>query len=273
MLGLRAARDEEACQIDWLSWAESGINQAMLRRFFMREPDPSALLVTHQGRDFPVVLRRSAQAKRLTLRVNHAKRELVLTLPERARLSDAQAFATRYSGWIAERMRALPPAVSLQPGGMVPLRGVDHHLVHRPDKRGTVWLEEGENGPEIHVAGKPEFFTRRLLDFLKSEAKKDLTEASLRHAASLDVTISRISLRDTTSRWGSCSSTGAISYSWRMIFAPPSVLDYLCAHEVAHRREMNHSARFWALTRQLCPQMDSAKAWLKRHGSALHQIG
>ena len=114
---------------------------------------------------------------------------------------------------------------------------------------------------------------RRVRDFLAREAKRDLTEAIERYAAQLGQRPVRVTLRDTRSRWGSCTARGELNFSWRLILAPPTVLDYLVAHEMAHLREMNHSPRFWALVHALCPHTDAAEAWLKRHGTGLHRYG
>ena len=112
-----------------------------------------------------------------------------------------------------------------------------------------------------------------LRDFLKREAKRDLEAASRRAAAALGVTVKRVSVRDQSSRWGSCSTTGVLSYSWRLILAPPFVLDYLAAHEVAHLVEMNHSRAFWRVVERICPDVARAKAWLDAHGAELHRYG
>ena len=119
----------------------------------------------------------------------------------------------------------------------------------------------------------PPHHNRRVGDFLKREAQRDLDAASRRYAEALDVTIKRISVRDQSSRWGSCSSTGVLSFSWRLILAPPFVLDYLAAHEVAHLVELNHSPRFWRLLKRLNPDTERAKAWLDTHGTDLHRYG
>jgi hypothetical protein len=114
---------------------------------------------------------------------------------------------------------------------------------------------------------------RRVRDFLEAEAKRDLSAAVKRYTARLGVDASRITVRDTKSRWGSCSAKGALNFSWRLILAPPFVLDYLAAHEVGHLKEMNHSSRFWRVVHGLCPRTDEAEDWLKRHGTELHRFG
>ena len=170
-------------------------------------------------------------------------------------------------------MARLPLPIPFVHGAIVPLRGMDHRIVHSDQPRGLVRAVELPGGPELHVSGEAAHIARRISDFLRREARKDLVAAVARHSASLNLPVRSISLKDTRSRWGSCSSRGALNFSWRLIIAPPHVLDYLAAHEVAHLRHMNHSDAFWAVTRQLCPQMDVAERWLKQNGSRLHLYG
>jgi hypothetical protein len=127
--------------------------------------------------------------------------------------------------------------------------------------------------PLLCVAGNRAHLARRLRDYLKREAKHDLEAASRRYAGELGVTVRRVAVRDQVSRWGSCTAAGVLSYSWRLILAPPYVLDYLAAHEVAHLVEMNHSRRFWRVVAAICPDWQRAKAWLTAHGNALHRYG
>ena len=115
--------------------------------------------------------------------------------------------------------------------------------------------------------------SRRITDYLKRQAKRDLEVAVKRYTEMLGVTYRRISIRDQASRWGSCSTSGVLSFSWRLVLAPRYVLDYLAAHETAHLVEMNHSSRFWRLLRRICPEMERAKAWLDVHGTDLHRYG
>jgi predicted metal-dependent hydrolase len=246
----------------------------ILSRFRRAEPpDPTHVEVRHGPEVFAVALRRSPNARRYTLRVSSATRDIVLTMPKRADLATALQFAERHGGWIAARLARLPESVPFVHGAVIPFRGTPHRIDHRPGARGTVWLDHDGEMPVLAVAGEQAHLARRLTDFLRKEARRDIVAAVSRHAATLGVTIAGITLRDTRSRWGSCSSTGRLNFSWRMILAPPDVLDYLAAHEVAHRREMNHSSRFWRLTRALYPEMDRAEAWLKRHGTGLHRYG
>jgi len=235
---------------------------------FDRSP-VTELHVAHAGEVYRIALRRIAATRRYTLRVRAASRDVLLTMPARGTIKAAREFAERHAAWIGVRLARLPKPVAFQPGESVPLRGVEHAIVHRPERRGVVWLEAGA----ICVAGDLAHAPRRVADWLKREARRDLEAAVTRHAAAAGVKPRRMSLRDTTSRWGSCSSTGALNFSWRLILAPPYVLDYLAAHEIAHMRHMNHSPMFWALTRRLYPDTDRAEVWLKAHGSSLHRFG
>ena len=244
-----------------------------LRALLFRRPsEPSTISIVFEREAYLVRVRRHRQARRYTLRIDSASRNVVLTMPPRGSLRQAQEFAEKHGGWIAARLQRLPEPAPFAEGAVIPLRGVDHRIVHRRG-RGTVWVEAGDDGRLLCVAGQAPHVARRVGDFLKREAKQDLEEASRRAAAQLAVAIKRVSVRDPSSRWGSCSSTGVLSYSWRLIFAPPFVLDYLAVHEVAHLVEMNHSRRFWRLVEKICPDYPRAKAWLDAHGTGLHRYG
>jgi hypothetical protein len=241
---------------------------------YRRTSEPSEITVDFDGEIFVVRVRRHAQARRYTLRIHAAMRDVVLTMPPRGSLKQAREFAQKHGGWIAARLQRLPEAAPFMHGAVVPLRGLDHRIEHRRGARGTVWVENGAGAdPLLCVAGEAPHIARRVRDFLKREAKRDLEVASKQATQALGVTHARVSIRDQSSRWGSCSTTGVLSYSWRLILAPPFVLEYLAAHEAAHLVEMNHSRRFWRLVDGICPHMRRAKAWLEAHGSDLHRYG
>jgi len=245
--------------------------RAMLYR---RPSEPQAIEIVFDAAIHIVRLRRHRLARRYTLRIAAATREVILTIPPRGTLKEAREFAQKHGGWIAARLGRLPEAVRFADGIRVPLRGVPHRIVHRTGVRGTVWVETNSVDERLLcVAGEAPYVDRRIGDFLRREAKRDLETASLRFAAELGVSVRRVAVRDQTSRWGSCSSTGVLSYSWRLILTPAFVLNYLAAHEVAHLAEMNHSARFWRLVQRLCPDHQRAKLWLDVHGSDLHRYG
>lgn len=241
---------------------------------YRRSTEPQLIEIAFDKAIYPVRLRRHRQAQRYTLRIQAATREIVLTMPPRGSVKEARAFAEKHGGWIAARLGRLPQAVPLAHGMVVPIRGLDHRIVHRRGARGTVWTELDADGARVVcIAGEAPHVARRLTDFLKREAKRDLDAACRRYALELGVTMRRISIRDQASRWGSCSSTGMLSFSWRLILAPDFVLDYLAAHEVAHLLEMNHSRRFWRILLRMCPDSHRAKVWLDAHGAELHRYG
>ena len=246
-----------------------------LRALLYRRPsEPSTIAVVFDRSIYLVRIRRHRQARRYTLRIDAASRQVVLTMPPRGSVKEAKEFAQKHGGWIAARLKRLPEAVPFAHGVEVPLRGLTHRVVHRRGMRGTVWTETDDDGSRLLcVAGEPPHVDRRISDYLRREAARALNAASRRHAAQLGVSVKRISVRDQSSRWGSCSNTGVLSFSWRLILAPPYVLDYLAAHEVAHLVELNHSPRFWRLVQRLCPGHDRAKAWLDAHGVDLHRYG
>ena len=246
-----------------------------LRALLYRRPaEPRTIEIVFDRSIYLVQLRRHRQARRYTLRIQATTREVILTIPPRGTLKEAGEFARQHGGWIAARLGRLPESVPFVDGTVVPLRGEPHRIVHRCGMRGTVWAEVDPSGERLLcVAGEAPHIDRRIGDFLRREAKRDLEAASRMFAAALGVGIKRVSVRDQSSRWGSCSTTGVLSYSWRLILAPRAVLSYLAAHEVAHLIEMNHSPRFWELVTRICPDHDGAKAWLDAHGADLHRYG
>jgi predicted metal-dependent hydrolase len=242
--------------------------------FYRRTSEPVSITVVFEREIFQVRLRRHPRARRYTLRIHSTTREIVVSMPPRGSVKQATEFAQKHGAWIAARLRRLPQAEPFGHGTVLPLRGVDHRIEHRRSARGTVWTEISAHGEHmLCVAGAEPHVPRRVRDYLKREAKADLEIASKRAAVALGVALKRVSIRDQASRWGSCSTTGVLSYSWRLILAPPFVLEYLAAHEAAHLVEMNHSRAFWRQVQRICPDMDRAKVWLDAHGTGLHRYG
>ena len=206
-------------------------------------------------------LRRHRQARRYTLRIHAATREVVLTMPPRGSVKRGHANSPQKHGaWIAARLQRLPQPAPFADGTVLPLRGVPHRIVHRPRRAARSGSRPATTASAcLCVAGDAAACRRAASrDYLKREAKRDLEAASRRAAEKLGVTVKRVSIRDQSSRWGSCSTTGVLSYSWRLILAPPFVLDYLAAHEVAHLVEMNHSRALLAAGRAASVRTSSA---------------
>ena len=235
--------------------------------------EPLDIFVSHLGIDFRVQVKRSPKAKRYTLRIRAASQDLILSIPERGSIRAATEFARRHSAWIHERMTKLPKNTPFLEGSVVPFKGVEHIILKADCVRGATKSVCIDGAWYLVVHGDTAHISRRITDFLRKEARADLVAAVQRHTSFLGVAARRVTLKDTTSRWGSCSSTGALNFSWRLVMAPPFVLEYLAAHEVAHLKHLDHSTAFWDLTRQLDPNMDNAEAWLKKFGHILHRYG
>jgi predicted metal-dependent hydrolase len=204
--------------------------------------------------DQPVIVnfRRNSRAQRLSLRLTR------------------EAFVEKSVPWISKHLKQRAPKTVLGHGSVIPLRGIPHEVHATTARRGLITLDPETR--RILVPGDPRHLSRRLQDWLKAQAKADLTEASARYAKSMAVDFKRISVRDQKSRWGSCSASGDLSYNWRLILAPSHILDYVAAHEVAHRQHMNHGPRFWRLVLTHCPHASTAKHWFKSNGAELHRF-
>ena len=211
-----------------------------------------------------VDLRRSARARRLSLRVSRLDGKVTLTMPPRAPEREALAFLKEREGWLRGHLSDVTPAVPVGHGQEILYRGQPLRIVTGPGRRIVVeddrLLVPAAAGPASVKA------------FLRTRARDALVAASDRYAAQVGRRYSRLTLRDTRSRWGSCSSAGALMYSWRLIMAPPEVLDYVAAHEVAHLVEMNHSAAFWAVVAGLMPDYAARRLWLREQGDTLHRL-
>ena len=224
------------------------------------------------GRTLPLRVVENDRAKRLTLRIDAGGRGLRVTVPPGVPSREVDRFLTRHQGWLETRLAKVPERPQVRPGIKIPLRGVPHLIVHEAAKRGSVSAVQTDDGPALLVSGDRRHLPRRLADFLKREAKREIEPLVAKHADVIGKRAKSIRFKDTSSRWGSCSSGGGLSFSWRIMMAPPAVIDYLVAHEVAHLKEMNHGPKFWKLCAELCPGAEKCKAWLKRNGSALQAI-
>ncbi len=232
-------------------------------------------LLEIDGRQVDVKVVENPRTTRLTLRLVPASKtqeSLKVTVPPGTPEHEVDDFLHKNRHWAAARLSRLPNVTRIADGVTIPLRGIPHRIMHSGIGRGIVSVGMEEDGPVIRVFGDPKFLPRKVGDFLKRQAKQDLSKAVARYSKALNVKAKSITIRDTTSRWGSCSSSGALNFSWRIVLAPPEVLQYLAAHEVAHLREMNHSDRFWKLVEDVYPDMKAQKSWLKVHGSKLHAI-
>ncbi len=220
----------------------------------------------------PLTIKQHERATRITLRIEPGGRALKMTIPSGLAQREVNDFLDRHQGWLLTKLAKFSTDTGLQDGGTILFRGVSHRIQHTGSLRGLTEAIIVDGRPVLKVSGMPEHIGRRIATFLKKEARAELERLARFHARSIKAPINSISMKDTRSRWGSCSAEGNLSFSWRIVMAPPAVVDYLAAHEVAHLKEMNHGPHFWALCKKLCPDMETSKAWLKQHGSLLHAI-
>lgn len=228
------------------------------------------------GRRVPVKIRHHPRARRYILKIDLTRGEVWITAPKRGTHKAAMAFAHSHTQWISERLAQVPPTVAFCEGAEIPFQGRAHIVRHVGPKRGVVKVTTPtEDGglPEILVPGDLKFLARRLSDWLRVQAKQELSLRVAHHAAQLDVRPARITIRDQTSRWGSCSQSRTLSFSWRLILTPPDILDYVAAHEVVHLVHMDHSKSFWKCLASLYPNYRPAVKWLEEQGPSLHRYG
>lgn len=240
-------------------------------RLFRKSTGTKQAVIDIDGRPVSVSFRRNKQARRLIIRLSRRRDGIIVTVPPRASTAEAFEFARRSQGWIAARLAASEEAVVFAPGAVIPVRDARLIITPEPSRRGTVRIDAER--ALLLVPGDARHLPRRVADWLKAEAKRELLQASERYAAAMEVKFRRLTVRDQSSRWGSCSADGTLSYSWRLILAPPFVLDYVAAHEAAHLRHMDHSPRFWRLVLSHCVRAAEARSWLRRNGAAIHRYG
>lgn len=215
--------------------------------------------------EIEITLRQSARARRIALRVSGLDGQVTLTLPPRVPPAEALRFARERADWIAAALARVPKGELARPGALIPVEGRLREIVLCPGRGAPRLLPD-----RLEVTGDPVRTGIRVAALLRALARDRLAAATNRHARALGRQPSSLTLRDTRSRWGSCTAAGGLMFSWRLIMAPPEVLDYVAAHEVAHLAEMNHSPRYWAVVARLLPGYQIHRRWLKTHGNALH---
>ena len=222
-----------------------------------------------------VTVRLSAnpRARRISIRLDPRSGEVVATAPNERRLGEAVAFAQSRRRWIAERLARRPAASLFAPGGTAPLFGQELPLVANGG-RGAARLEPVDGDLSIVSGGEGEAFSRRVERLIRDEARRVLTARTEAHLATLGLKPVKVSMGDPRSRWGSCSPHNrSIRYSWRVAMAPPEVVDYLAAHEVAHLVHADHSPAYWRVVERLIGDHRPYRKWLREHGARLHALG
>lgn len=217
-----------------------------------------------------LVVRENAKAKRYTLRFQQEENgRVILTLPYFYSTKQVLKFIETSKPWLEKQVSKTPLKSVYSPGMILPILGKEYELLHKPSNTFRTWW--GDDHLLIHAPD--EKFAPSVEKSLHQVARQFLTQRSKYYATQLDQSINRITLRNTRSRWGSCSQDGNISYSWRLVFAPENVADYVCAHEVAHLIEMNHSPQYWKIVESVCPDYKELRGWLRKNGKSLFQYG
>jgi len=228
---------------------------------------PELLLIA--DREVPLTLRRSARARRITLRIDEVNGAVVLTLPRRVSIAEGLDFVQEKRRWLAQRLDSLPPRVAFEAGAEVPVLGQARTVIWTPGAPRAVQL-----GPEvIRLGGEASLVSRRIEAWLRRLAREEIGFRVEVMRARIGAEPGRLSIRDTRSRWGSASADGNLNFSWRLVMAPDWVLAYVVAHEIAHLKHMNHGAKFWDLVETLVGDPAEAKRWLRAHGPGLHRYG
>ncbi len=226
-------------------------------------------LVLPGGVGVDLIVRRSARARRILLQVGQVDGAVELVLPRGAQMGEALAFAEHKAAWVERRLATVLPPVPFIDGAEVPFQGAPLRI-RRIDEPGAA---ARRTGGELLVPGREDTVPGRVRRWYRNEARREVDHRARDKAERLGRQCGRITVRDQRTRWGSCSRAGNLNFSWRLILAPETVLDYVVAHEVAHLAEMNHGARFWSHVGRLCAEPDAARAWLRSRGAALHRFG
>ncbi len=216
-----------------------------------------------------IVWRRHARAKKITLRIDPSQGRVVVTLPLRVTRSAGMALLNEHAVWVAERLAALPDVPRFADGADLMIDGVKHVIRHAPGRRGGAWLEGGT----LYISGDQAFLVLGVTDFLRDRALRQLSGQAIAKGAQAGLVPRRVTVKDTHTRWGSCSARGVLMFSWRLLMAPPFVQDYVVAHEVAHLRHLDHGPDFWSLADALSPHRAAAVSWLAQEGSRLLRVG
>jgi predicted metal-dependent hydrolase len=226
-------------------------------------------VINIKGKNIPLRLRRDARAQRMILRIDNKVEGAVVTLPLWTSEREALLMVQEKSDWVLTKLDTIPPKISFESGATIPLLGEYYNIFHDPNQKEVVI----KSRYEIRLGGRQEHLARRLGDWLRKEAKIIIQPKAIEMAEKYNWKIGRISVRDTKSRWGSCASSGNLSFCWRLILAPEWVLNYVIAHEVSHLRHMNHGSEFWQTVANFNVRVDEARVWLSKNAEQLHRYG
>ncbi len=229
-------------------------------------------LLTGQTFDFKKIfgfetkIKKSSIAKKITLRIDEKERVPLLTIPTKCSQHQAINFLKANYNWIINTLAKLPPQTKFHNGDNLSFFGKNYTILHSPEQKGSFFEKDF-----IKISGKTEFLHRRTVDFLKKQTLIKLTDMSIQKASLLGCKINSITIKDTKSRWGSCSTLGNINYNWRICMAPTEIINYLVCHETTHLKHPNHSSSFWQTLESICPNYKECRNWLKINGKNLYK--
>ena len=229
---------------------------------------PNYLLLDGQN-NVPLNIRYNPRARRILLHVGKYDGLVEIVLPPGATEEDGISFANTQTDWVSKQLSQVRAGIPFVEGATVPLLGQDV-TIRRIKNHSVLPLLKGT---ELIVGGREDTLNGRVRRWFRERAIKEIRPRALALATRINCSPRRITLRDTKSRWGSCSRSGNLNFSWRIVMAPEPVLNYVVAHEVAHLEEHNHSEAFWALVEKLCIEPGKAKTWLRENGANLHCYG
>lgn len=242
--------------------------QKQLSLFCVFKPLSQTHISLPDGAIAPLTVRINPRAQRILMRIDPVTRGAIVVSPNKRAIKNAVAFAHAQGEWIQNRLAALPEVRPFVDGSVIRFRGEDLLLVRTPTRSRPLLGDR-----TLTVGCHADDFEGRIKRALVSYAREDLVRSVATYTRKVGVVAKAISVKDTRRRWGSCSTRGDLNFSWRLVAAPPFVLDYVAAHEVCHLREMNHGAAFWALVNEHYGDHRPARDWLKAHGTALHALG
>ena len=231
--------------------------------------DKSLEIILPSGRPATIKVRRSSRAQRVVLRILPSTGQVELVLPRHVSEQEGVIFLHQKTKWLDGRLMKYLEPIPFKDGGIVPFLGEPLTIIHLNSGRRDVYRE----GEKLIVAGPKASLSKAIHDWFKQEGGTEITVRVKKKSEMIDRTYGRLTIRDTKSRWGSCSSKGNLNFSWRVVMAPSYVLDYLVAHEVAHLAEMNHSIRFWRIVESLSDELQRGRRWLRQNGHELHRYG
>jgi hypothetical protein len=234
-----------------------------------RSPAKFETTIDLGDRKAPLIARINRRARRLIVKVDALSGRVLVTAPSKRALPAALDFAKTRAIWISAQLKEGGSAKPFHDGAVFPLRGSPVLVVHDGGPRAGVRLEHAQ----LFAGGEAAHLNRRIIDWLKAEARKIVTERADHYSGALGRKRGPISIRDTRSRWGSCARDGSLSFSWRLILAPPPMLDYVAAHECAHLVHLDHSPAYWRVLKGLGVDARAARDWFAAHGRALHAYG